>query len=132
MDLNKLSTAEAFDVGSVMQVMHPVTGEPVDGMTITLAGQDSRRYLDAQRAIADRRLTRKDPMTAKDLEAEDLDGLVAVTIAWTGFEWGNEPTECTPTNVRRIYADHGFAWLKRQVNAHVHERKNFLKTSPAA
>jgi hypothetical protein len=132
LDLNKLSTATAFDTGYTMQVVHPVHG-PIEGMTITLAGQDSRRYIDAQRAIADKRLARQGkPLTAKDMHEEDIDGLVAVTIAWTGFEWGDVPAECNPINVKRVYIDHGFAWLVRQVNAAVHERANFLPTSPTA
>lgn len=133
MDLNALSTADAFDNGYTMQVMHPVTGEPVEGMTITVVGQDSKRYLEAQRAMTDKRLARVGkPMTAKDHELEDVDGLVAVTIGWTGFERNGVEIPFTPIEVRRIYIDHGFLWLRRQVNEAVHKRENFIKTSPSA
>jgi len=132
LDLSQLSTAEAFDNGFALQIVHPVLG-PIEGMTITVAGQDSKRYIDAQRAIADKRLARNGkPLTAKDLEAEDLQGLAAVTIAWTGFERGGQAVPCTETEAMRLYVDHGFAWLRRQVNEAVHTRGNFLKTSPDA
>ncbi|HKG24775.1 MAG TPA: hypothetical protein VKB09_03960 [Thermomicrobiales bacterium] len=132
MDLSQLSTAAAYDDGFVMQVIHPALG-PIEGMTITLAGQDSKRYLEAQRAIADKRLARQGkPLTAKDLESEDVAGLAAVTIAWTGFERGGHPVDCTETEAKRVYVDHGFAWLRRQVQEAVHTRANFLKTSPDA
>ena len=132
MDLNELSTASAFDGGFVMQVVHPVLG-PVEGMTITVAGQDSKRYIDKQRELADKRLARQGkPLTAKDLEGEDIQGLAAVTIAWTGFERGGVEVPCTETEAMLIYANHGFAWLRRQVSEAVHTRANFLKTSPDA
>src|SRR5688500_2477438 len=115
-----------------MQVEHPSLG-PIEGMTITLAGQDSRRYIDAQRTIADKRPARGGKtLTAKDLESEDVTGLAAVTIAWTGFERDGQPVPCTETEARRIYVDHGFAWLRRQVSEAVHNRANFLPTSDAA
>ena len=133
MDLTKLSTAVAFDEGYVMQVRHPVTDEPIEGMTITVHGQDSKRYLEQQRIMTDKRLARLGkPMTAKDIELEELDGLVAVTSAWTGFERGGVEVPFTQIEIRRIYADHGFAWLRRQVNEAVHKRENFLQTSPTA
>jgi hypothetical protein len=133
LDLNKLSTADAFDSGYCMQVMHPITGEPVEGMTITVVGQDSKRYLEAQRALTDKRLARiGKPATAKDLEVEEIDGLVAVTVAWTGFERNGVEIPFTATEVRRIYADHGFLWLRRQVNEAVHKRENFIAASPSA
>lgn len=132
MDINELSTAKAFDEGFVLELVHPVLG-PLEGMTITVHGTDSKRYLDAQRHLADRRLARKGkPLTAKDLESEDVYGLAACTSAWTGFSRQGEPIPCTETEALRIYVDHGFLWLRRQVEAAIHERANFLTPSPAA
>jgi hypothetical protein len=64
------------------------------------------------------------------MEREDIAGLVAVTIDWTGFERDGAPVPCTELEVRRVYVDHGFAWLRRQVNEAVHTRANFTPPSP--
>lgn len=133
MDLSQLSTASAFDDGYVMQVVHPITGSPVEGMTVTVAGQDSKRYIAAQRRLTDKRLARGGKvLTAKDLEEEDVHGLAAVVLGWTGFERGGEPVPCTETEVLRLLVDHGFLWLRRQISEAVHTRANFLPTSPTA
>ena len=47
MDLSNLKPVKAED-GAVLQIVHPETEEEIEGMTITLLGQDSTVYLKIQ------------------------------------------------------------------------------------
>jgi hypothetical protein len=131
MDIRKMRPAKA-DEGAVLQLVHPDTQEVIEGVTITLLGQDSKVYrkihLAKQQAALNRMSKGK---RATDLKAEQLqesviDDLVKLTVAWTGFEDGDEFLECTQENARAIYSDEGLNWIKEQAEEFVADRANFF------
>jgi hypothetical protein len=130
MDLSQLD-APATEQGVAMTVDHPTKPEPLlkaDGapMTITLVGKDSDRFRKATRAALNRRLaSRKIKVKAEDLEAENLEGLVACTIAWDGIMVDGAALDCTPVNVRAVYTR--FPFIREQVAEFVEERANFFR-----
>ncbi|MHB2205071.1 hypothetical protein [Methylobacterium sp. CM6257] len=135
MDLSNLDTTATAEAGATMEVVHPATGAPLtqDGgavVSITLAGQDSERYRKADRRIANKRLQassngQRVKLTAEGIESDNLERLVACTIAWNGIGWGGADKECTPENAREAYKR--LPWLREQAEAFTADRANFLK-----
>lgn len=131
MDLNKLRLSKT-ETGSVLQILHPVTLEPIDGMTVTLLGQDSSLYrklqLKRQQAALDRMAKGRnaEKLDAEKLAQTTVDDLSQLTTAWTGFVDGGKELECNPENVLKLLKDNELAWLKDQMLEFVNERANFL------
>lgn len=136
MDIEDFDTSS--NDGAIMQVRHPSTGSPLvipesgDPVTITLTGVDSSRYQKIVNEQINRRLknastTRNTQATAEDLMRENIDVLVACTVAWTGISSRGANLECTPDNARVVYARLG--WLRQQAKDFIEDRANFLKAS---
>lgn len=131
-DLNSLKPVMADD-GAVLNIIHPETEEVIDGMTITLLGQDSKVYRKLQMAKQQAALNRMAKgKKAIDLDAEKLsedsiDDLVKVTTGWAGFALDGKELEFTPENVRMVYTD--WAWIKEQVQEFVGNRANFFRAN---
>lgn len=124
-DLSSLNATEYADKGAKMQVVHPVTGEPIEGMSITLLGKDSTVY-NQRIAAAKRKAAKAKKYGIEDAEDDALSNRIACTVAWEGMVFNGEPLECIPDNVRKIYADDGFRWLVDQVDAFQRDRSNFF------
>jgi hypothetical protein len=129
-DLNSLKPVKADD-GATLQIVHPESEEVIDGMTITLLGQDSKVYRKIQLAKQQAALNRiAKGKKAIDLDAEKLaedsiDDLVQLTTGWTGFVLDGVDLKCTPENVRTVYGE--WAWIKEQVQEFVADRSNFFR-----
>ncbi len=130
MDLNALKPVKA-DKGATLDILHPETEEPIEGMSITLLGQDSAVYrklqLSKQQAILNRMAKGK---KAADLDAEKLaedtiDDLVKLTVKWTGFEINGEALAATPENFRMVYNE--WPWIREQAQEFVNNRANFFR-----
>jgi hypothetical protein len=108
------------------------------GITIVVCGTDSETYKKIQRKQLNRRMERSArnrnrqlQLTAEELEAENLDVLVACTKSWS--ENGSPTIEfnrgellpCTPENVRRLYEE--YPWMKDQIDQAIGDRANFLQ-----
>lgn len=132
MDLNNLKPVLA-DEGAVMQVVHPDTEEPIEGMTITLLGQDSNVYEKislkrSQAALARISKGKKAvDMDAQQVQANMLNDLVALTIDWTGFELDGKALKPTPENVQNVYT--GWKFIREQAQEFVADRANFFRQS---
>jgi hypothetical protein len=130
MDLNKLKTAKA-DEGVLMEVRHPETEENIEGMSITLLGQDSaiyRKIALAKQQVALNRISKGKKIADFDAEkmAEDsVDDLVKMTLAWTGFSLDGKELKPTPENFRMVYAE--WPWIKEQAQEFVANRANFFR-----
>ncbi len=130
MDLNDLKPVKAED-GATLQILHPETEEPIDGMTITLLGQDSSVYkkmqLAKQQAILNRMAKGKKgaDLDAERLSNEAIDDLVKLTVSWTGFTLEGKELKPTADNVRKVYSD--WAWIKDQASEFVANRANFFR-----
>lgn len=130
MDLNQLKTAKA-DEGVVMEVRHPETEEAIEGMTITLLGQDSAVYRKislAKQQVALNRISKGKKIADLDAEklAEDsVDDLVKMTVAWTGFSLDGKELKPTADNFRMVYSE--WPWIKEQAQEFVANRANFFR-----
>jgi hypothetical protein len=135
-NLSSLDTSIAAESGAVMTVVNPVSGavlvaEDKKPVTITLAGEDSERFKRADRANRNRRLARQQgarggKISAEEMEADNLELLVAVTIDWSGLAIdGNEELSFSADNARVLYTK--LPWLREQAQAFVLDRSNFLK-----
>lgn len=132
MDLSSFDTVAAADEGALMTVEHPTTGQPLtqpDGspVTIRLLGQDSKRWRGYVHRTANKRLqSRKTRQTAEEIEAENTEGWVALTMGWSGIVLEGRPLDCTPENARLIYTR--FPFIREQVAEFVSDRANFLRS----
>jgi hypothetical protein len=131
-DLNLLKPVKADD-GAVLQIAHPESEEIIEGMTITLLGQDSKVYRKIQLAKQQAALNRiSKGKKAVDFDAEKLaedsiDDLVKLTVAWEGFMLDGVKLDCTPENVRTVYNE--WSWIKEQVAEFVADRANFFRAN---
>lgn len=131
-DLNSLKPVMADD-GAVLNIVHPETEEVIEGMTVTLLGQDSKIYrklqLGKQQAALNRMAKGKKALDldAEKLSEDSIDDLVKLTTGWAGFELDGKALDCTPENVRKVYAD--WAWIKEQVQEFVGNRANFFRAN---
>lgn len=131
-DLNSLKPVMADD-GAVLNIVHPETEEVIDGMTITLLGQDSKLYrkiqLSKQQAALNRMAKGKKALDldAEKLSEDSIDDLVKLTTAWSGFVLDGKDLDCTPENVRAVYSD--WSWIKEQVQEFVGNRANFFRAN---
>lgn len=132
MDLNALKPVKA-DEGAILELRHPETEELIDGMTITLLGQDSAVYRKIQLTKQQAALSRiSKGKRAVDLDAEKLaedgiDDLVKLTIDWTGFKLDGKELKPTEENVRKVYTE--WQWIREQVQEFVASRANFFQKS---
>lgn len=131
-DLNSLKPVMADD-GAVLNIVHPETEEVIEGMTITLLGQDSKVYRKLQMSKQQAALNRiSKGKKAVDFDAEKLaedsiDDLVKLTVEWSGFMLDGKELDCTPANIRNVYAE--WAWIKEQVQEFVADRANFFRAN---
>ena len=126
-----LSQFETDESGKWLEVVHPVTGAPLtdeDGNTtaILLVGKDSKEYRQAQRKITARRLKPNRKATPDLLENEVMEVWTACTKDWRGIEEDGVELECTPANVRKVYAKYRF--VAEQVEEFIEDRGNFIAT----
>jgi len=130
MDLSSLKPVKAND-GATLQILHPDSQDPIEGMTVTLLGQDSDVYrkiqLGKQQAALNRiaKGKRAVDMKAEKLREDSIAEMVKLTVDWTGFELEGETLDCTPENVAMVYE--GWEWLFEQVTEFVADRANFFQ-----
>jgi hypothetical protein len=130
MDLNDLKPVKADD-GAILQILHPETEEPIDGMSIVLLGHDSAVYrkmqLAKQQSILNRMAKGKKAaeLDAERLNADLIDELTKLTIGWSGFKLDGDELDPTPENVKKVYSE--WAWIKDQAQEFVSNRANFFR-----
>jgi hypothetical protein len=123
----------ADDNTSVMQVMDPVTGEPLADetgpVTITVISEDSEKFRASRRKAVNRRLKGRgnQTYTAEQAETDAIEALVDATIGWSNISMDGQMVEFSRENVREVYRR--LPWLVKQVDAHVTDRSNFIRAS---
>lgn len=128
-----LASLQHRDTASV-EIRHPLTAKPL-GIRVEVASADSSRGREAERelreqAMARYQLNRGAALTAKEVESEALELLVRRTVSWSGVLEGGTVVECTPDNVRRLYA--AYPWLRRQVDEACADRARFFEDSASS
>lgn len=129
MDLNNLKPTRAEE-GAVMEVVDPNTEEVIDGMTITLLGQDSSVFKNLKRRKQNAMLSRMAKgkkaaiLDADTLEKDAIEEIVALTVGWEGFELDGKKLPFNKENARMVYE--GWDWLLQQAQEFVSNRSNFF------
>lgn len=123
---------------SDLHLRHPVSDALLfndDGtpMLITVAGEHSEDYKAVTRRWQNEMLRRPSKkLTSEQIEQRALDLLVAVTRGWQ-IQWEDgEMLPFTAAAARTLYDDTEHAWIKLQVEQHVHDMSNFLGESLTA
>lgn len=134
----------AADVPARMTLNHPITGVAlVNGKTgepawIELYSSDSRAVKKVDNLIGNRRIAEarrkggKVNMTMEQVQAEQVERLVAATAGWDLCDLEGNPVTgfpCTPENVKALYEAPEFAWIEDQVRSFIEDRANFSKAS---
>ena len=99
---------------AVIPVLHPLTGEPIDGMTYTLAGKTSPEFRAAARE-ADKQ---------KDAEDKGVDLFAGAITDWEGFEESGAALDCDMETKRRVLKQ--YDWLLEQVIEKLRDKETFL------
>jgi hypothetical protein len=136
-NLSCLDTTAVAESGAVMKVRNFATGEVLmtedkKPVTIVLAGEDSERFKKADFANRNRRIDRMQggvrgaKASAAELDSDNLEMLVAVTIGWSNIAIdGDDELPFSHDNARVLYTK--LPWLREQAQAFVLDRTNFLK-----
>ena len=132
MDLAKLDLTEHANNGATMDVMHPITGEPLldaNGfpVTVTLLGADSTKMRQEMSNRAKKQLASKSKPVNNIEEAEKLSAelLAVITVSWSGITENGQEIECNRENAIKVYTK--YSWLRQQVDAFTTDRANFYK-----
>jgi len=132
-DIDEFDSVAAADAGAVMQVLDRATNLPMEGVTITIVGEDSERFRKAQHVIANRRtaariVSRNMPPSAEEMDVEVVDLMASCVIGWTGFFASGLPIDQNHENVKKTFKRH--PWLLDQALIFRANRANFMKASP--
>lgn len=142
MDLGKLDTVAACDAGAEIELLHPVSKDPI-GVFVSIRGKDSNAFkmhirqsinakLNQQRANRNRRAPQ---LTLESSEDEALDALVVCVTGWRTVEGGEsfphikfngEELTFNAVNAKRLMA--ALPWMKQQLDEEIGDLENFLKS----
>lgn len=142
MDISKLDTVTACNIGAEIELRHPVTQAPL-GIFIHILGKDSDVCREHFRnsvnenlrraALARKRGKDEEIQTFEKSQERGVELLVACTLAWRTVEDGKEsPTitmkgeamPYTKENARRLYES--MPWIKTQVDEGIVDLENFM------
>lgn len=130
MDWSQFDTKGAAEEGAELHLRDPrndalLFNDEVP-VTITLAGEDSDRVRKAERACVDRRLEASARgvavLTSAQIDADNLEKLVAAVISWTGIDIDGKP-DCTPKAAASFFTR--FPAFRDQAWTFVRNRGNF-------
>ena len=124
-----ISTLVPLDTIAV-SMLHPVTKDPL-GILVTVAGPAHPVTIALDRAQADAHYTAGTLGKPRGFDAatgDVLDELVARTLGWTNVEFGGAPLECTPENVRNLYANPKYAWFRGQITRSLGDNSRFFQS----
>lgn len=139
-DLATLNTAAADDGGVWVPINHPVSTDPL-GVEFLVRSKNSdavraksKRYI--SRLQTDRDFREKGKVDLDLAETHRIETLVLCTMGWRFCDNVGEPrpeillsgewVAFSAARARALYEDHGFAWLRTQVEATAEDEANFL------
>ena len=128
-DFATRDVAAKAEVGAELEVLDPVTNEPV-GVYITLAGADSVVHRKAVANISKRRFNnqkgfRNKGFDPEKMEAESIEILAVCTLSWKGVTVDGDPLPCSRDNAIKMYTR--FPWLREQVEQFIGDRSAYLQ-----
>jgi hypothetical protein len=126
-DLSHLDDlTEAQDRGADIVIKHPVTGEPMPDVALTVAGPDSATARMARIKFQDELYAFSGKPPASELDRLDIERLARCVVGWRVTRDG-KPVEFTFTNTVRLLTDKQF--VRDQVEAFSQSRvAYFMRT----
>ncbi len=117
--------AQSQESGVPVVLLHPGTGAEV-GVTITVAGPDSKLAKNAERRMIDGRIKGRKvkQLTAEELQVEGLKKLAACVISWDGMLDQGKAIECNTENVLWVFGM--CPWIAEQVAETAGDRAAFF------
>lgn len=117
MDISNLSVSEV----ACLDLLHPLTGEPIPGANLLMYGSDSAKYREMMIDIGRKRVERKgEPMTADEQAKEEITRLASLIKEIRGLE-ENGKNIADPVHLLTKYP-----WVREQADRFVMVRANFL------
>lgn len=130
-DISAVLTAdEPFE----LQLVHPVTREPID-VTISIVGMDSAVYRKVAHAQRARRIknikpgSRNLPVSMDELEADAIEILAECTTGWKNLAFNGSELPFSKENAVMVYSSPKTGWVREQVDEAISDRANFSKES---
>lgn len=114
---------------AVMTLKRPDNGDIIKGedgkpFTITLKSSDHEDVVAVRDSELDK-IRHARMATTKTGRNFTIELLTACTASWN-LTWNGKQPECTPENVRKLYAEQ--PWIREQVDVFVGDRANFPST----
>lgn len=132
-DLATLDTTAACDKGAEIELLHPVTQEPL-GVFVTVLGKDSTVFKEYLRETINDKLRReamakkrgRDPEvpTYESAEDETVKLLTLCTRGWRNMVVAGKELEYNVANAQKLYTD--YAWIRKQVDDGITNLENFM------
>ena len=117
------------DEGTVVECLDEF-GKPMfeddQPVTITVVGVRSKRYRRAEEAIR-RRPIKHGKLTGEKFYDENLEKVIACTVAWKGWKSGGQPAELNRDNAAVVYTN--FPWIYDQVMEAMNDASRFFRNS---
>ena len=125
-DLESLAQEETAEI----QMVHPGTGDDIQGFVVEVYGQDSQVFKEAGRKaeVAYTEYSRRNKgkfMPPERREELDKQKVIKCTKAIKGLAYKGKEI----TDPEEAYSIPGFGWILEQVTAGIVERANFLRNS---
>lgn len=126
-DLKKAGEVGAREEDGRVVKLVDETGQPMDGVSVTVVGSYSKRYREAVDTRANRKFRLGKIPTPAEVRAETLHLYADCVTAWDGFEDGGKPYACTRENVAKVFE--AAPWIYEQVAQAVEDHAGFTKAS---
>jgi hypothetical protein len=124
MDLSQLPSKSSASKGASLQLLHPVTGEELPGFVLTVAGVDSKQFIGAKHAEAQKRMEKQaDRPTLEDIELGAKRVLAACVIDWGKVTINGEK----PTDNLEVLIE--YPWIAEQIDSFIGRRANFTPSA---
>ena len=135
MDLSNLDVSKKAEDGAILELEHPVTGDPLinedsgEAVSIIVLGTDSKTYREKQREYQRKRLSKMTKKRGKEMDLtmsdEDACDLLATcTIGWEHMVENGEELEFSKEAAYKLYMK--YHWIREQVDVFIADRENFI------
>lgn len=118
-----------------MNVLHPKTGLPVEGMYVDLISfthadvQNIVRTQKAKQALSVDRYNRPVPLTEEQERKNSIEIVCVLVKGWGGFELKGKTLTCDENSKLLVFSNMDYSWLVKDVVGYAENAGNFLPTN---
>lgn len=133
MDLSQLASTSTES--RRMDVLHPKTGLPVEGMYVDVVSfthadvQNVVRAQKAKQALKVDRYGRPVPLTEEEERKNDIEIVCVLAKGWGGFEMHGKTLACEQAAKVSLFSNNDFNWLVKDIVGYAQNAGNFLPTN---